>query len=115
MARGNVLNSGMLDNYITVVRPVVTEDREGDLIPTDITPIVELWGSIKELKSSTDLYAGRKRTTRTVEITVRTRDAELIDIDDLLTFGQIEGDWQINDIWESEWRYGTTLLAERKN
>ena len=115
MARGKVLNPGMLDNYITVVRPVVTQDAEGDLIPTDLTPIAELWGNITEKPSTTDIYAGRKRLTRTVEVVVRTRDAELIDIDDLLTFGQIPGDWQINDIWESDWKYGTTILAERKD
>ena len=115
MARTKVLNAGMLDNYIKVIRPVVTEDSEGDNIPTDLTPIVELWGMITEKPSTTDIYAGRKRLTRTVEIMVRTRDAELIDIDDILNFEQIPGDWQINDIWESDWRYGTTILAERKD
>ena len=114
MARTNVLNAGMLDNYIIVSRPVVTEDvTDGDLIPQSDTPITELWGHIKELKSSTDIFSGRKRSSRTVEITVRTRDAEQIDIDDNLTFGQITGAWQINDIWESDWRYGTTILAQR--
>ena len=115
MARTKVLNAGMLDNYITVTRPVITEDSEGDLIPTDLTPITELWGMITEKPSATDIYAGRKRLTRTIEIMVRTRDAEPIDIDDLLTFGQIPGNWQVNDIWESDWRYGTTILAERKD
>ena len=115
MARGNVLNPGMLDNYITVTRPTVTEDSEGDLIPTDLTPITELWGMITEKPSTTDIYSGRKRLTRSIEVVVRTRDAELIDIDDLLTFGQIPGNWQINDIWESDWKYGTTILAERKD
>ena len=115
MARGNVLNAGMLDNFITVMRPVTTEEFEGDLVPTDLTPITQLWGMIKEQPSSTDVYNGRKRLTRTIEVTVRTRDAELIDIDDLLTFGQIQGDFQINDIWESDWRYGTTIIAELKD
>ena len=113
--RQKVLNAGMLDNYITVIRPVVTESSEGDLVPTDLTPITELWGMIIEKPSSTDIYGGRKRLTRTIEIMVRTRDAEQIDIDDILNFGEITGDWQINDIWESDWRYGTSILAELKN
>ena len=115
MARTKVLNAGMLDNYITVIRPTIVEDSEGDLIPTNLTPITELWGMIVEQPSETDIYAGRKRLTRTIKVVVRTRDAELIDIDDLLSFGQITGDWQVNDIWESDWRYGTTILAERKD
>ena len=43
MARTKVLNAGMLDNYITVTRPTIVEDSEGDLIPTNLTPITELW------------------------------------------------------------------------
>ena len=117
MAQGRtkVLNAGMLDNFITVSRPITEEGDEGDLIVISNEPIAELWGMIIEKPSSTDIYAGRKRLTRTVEILVRTRDAEQIDIDDSLSFGQITGDWQVNDIWESDWRFGTRILAERKD
>ena len=115
MARGKVLNAGMLDNYITVSRPTTEETEKGDLRIISNIPVVELWGMIEERPSSTDINVGRKRLSRTIQVVVRTRDAEGIDIDDELSFGQISGSWQVNNIWESDWRYGTTLIAERKD
>ena len=106
------LPGGMLDNYITAYRPTVTEDRYGELTQSGTTTIATFWGDIKEMKSKTNVEQGKKRETRIIEVTARRRDVQNVDLDDLLSFGNLDEDFQVNDIYESDWKYGVTIIAE---
>ena len=104
----------MLTNFITATRPVTTEDYHGDLVVDSIETVATFWAHIKEVRSLSDLDIGKKRITRRLEITARERDIEAIDLDDILTFGNSDDEYQVNDIYEGDWRFGRTILAEYK-
>ena len=112
MARNNPVPASMLTEYIEATRPTVTEDRYGDLNQTATENIATFWGHVNELKSSTAVENGKKRTTRIVEITCREDDVENIDIDDVLSIEGSSDQYQVNDIYDSNWKWGTTIIAE---
>ena len=108
------LSTGMLTNYAQARRAVTTEDEYGDLDVTSITDIATFWCDIRETKSFTIEETGKKRITREVEILARERDVVDIDIDDEITFGNSTDTYQVNDFYESDWKWGTTIIAEYK-
>ena len=114
MAQGRPLTASMLTNYATASRAVTTEDDYGDLNVTSIDTIATFWCDIKELKSDSILETGKKRITRVIEITARENDVLNIDLDDEITFGNSSDTYQVNDYYESDWRWGRTIIAEYK-
>ena len=104
------------DNYIQATRPVTTEDGYGDLTLTSQEPIASFWGSVKELMpKSSDLTFdnGRARFTRTVKIMADSRDTIDVDIDDHLTIDNLSN-WEVTNIFEDQWKFGRTIIAQIK-
>lgn len=112
MPHGKPLPSAMLNDFITAVRPMVTEDAYGDLSSTENTDIATFWGDVNEDKSSTYIETGKIKSNHMVTITCRTRDIVGIEEDDHLTFGNSAFIWQVKEIYESDWKYGSTIIAE---
>ena len=105
------------DNYITVTRPVVSEDGYGDLTTTSETAVASFWGSVVEMKpkdSDLTFDNGRARFTRTIKITADSRDTEDVDIDDHLNLGSSEFDWEVTNLFEGDWKYTRTIIAQIK-
>ena len=108
---------GKRDNYIQVTRPTVTEDGYGDLTLTSNEAIASFWGGVQELKpkdSDLTFDNGRTRFTRTIKITADERDTANVDIDDHLSIGSSEYTWEVTNIFESDWKYSRTIIAQIK-
>ena len=108
---------GKKDNYIQVTRPSVTEDGYGDLTLTSQEDIASFWGSVQELKpkdSDLTFDNGRTRFTRTVKIHADERDSANVDIDDHLTIDSSEYTWEVTNIFESDWKWSRTIIAQIK-
>ena len=114
MGPGKPIPASMLRDYVTCTRSTVAEDDFGDLTETASEEIAVFWAHIEELKSTQDLEQGKKRQTRQLMITAREKDVDQIQLDDEITFGNSPDIYQINDYYESDWRYGRTLIAEYK-
>ena len=114
MEANKPLHPGMLTNFVTATRPVTTEDAYGELLVDSVETVATFWAYIKETRSLAEVEIGKKRITRRLEITARERDIEDIDLDDILTFGNSDDEYQVNDIFEADWRFGRTILAEYK-
>ena len=108
---------GKRDNYITVTRPVVSEDAYGDLTTTSSEAIASFWGYVKEMKpkeSDLTFDNGRARFTRTIKIMADSRDTVNVDIDDHLTLGSSEFNWEVTNIFEGDWKWSRTIIAQIK-
>ena len=57
---------------------------------------------------------GKKRIIRTYMILTREYDADAVELDDILLIGDNPNELQVNDFFESEWKYGLTIIAEDK-
>ena len=116
MARGRSgrpLHRSMLENYVTATRPVVTEDRYGDLRVTSNTIIANFWADITELEPTDfGVDAGKKRQTRMIKLVCRSEDIQNVELDDILTFGNSDEEWQVNEFHEARWKYGKEIHAE---
>ena len=106
------------DNYIKVTRPQVEEDAYGDLTVTSQEDIASFWGSVTEIKPRySDLTSdnGRVRFTRTIEIIADDRDTDSVDIDDHLVIDGTGYNWEVTNIFESDWKWSRTIIAQIKN
>ena len=104
----------MLENFVTATRPVVEEDRYGNLNQTSVTTITTFWADIQELDSDTTLEQGKKRIATRLRLTCREDDIENVGLDDVLIIDGYSEQYQVNDYFDSEWKFGSTIIAEIK-
>ena len=115
MAQGKPIPASMLTNYVVVMRAGDGTDEYGDLDPTSIIEVGDFWADIKEVVPTADIWVGQQRLSRQVKITCRTDDAELVQLGDIVRFGNLDRDFEVVSLYESDWRYGLTIEAEYKN
>ena len=110
---GRPLHRSMLENYVTATRPTTTENYYGDLDVTSNETIATFWAGIKENEPfKINVEEGNKRQTRTITLVCRSNDVLDVEIDDILTFGNSNDQWQVNEFHESKWKYGIEIHAE---
>ena len=108
------INIGSRDNYITAILPTTSEDEYGELTVVSTTSL-EFWASVKETKSEVDVIAGKRRTNRVLEITCDTRDIEDLNESYYLTVDGEADQFQVVDIYESKWKFVSTVIVKYKN
>ncbi len=108
------------DNYITITRPVVSEDPYGEVTVSSEPTIATAWAKVEELKSRSELEEGKKRITRNYMLTADSRDVEMIDLDDTISIAGRDIDLQINDFYDADDQFvsgmigSTIIIAEIK-
>ena len=105
---------GARDNYITAIYPITSEDEYGELTTVSTTTL-SFWGSVKELKSDVDVIAGKRRTNRILEIMCDTRDIETLSESYYITVDGSPDQFQVDDIYESKWKFVSTIIAKYKD
>ena len=109
-----VINIGGRDNYITAIVPVTSEDEYGELTVVSATSF-SFWAKVRELSSEVDVIAGKRRTNKVLELICDTRDiANLTE----LYYVTIDGDpdqYQVDDIYESRWKFVSTVIVKYKD
>ena len=108
------INIGSRDNYVTAIRPVTSEDEYGELSVVSTTSI-SFWAKVKELKSDVDVIAGKRRQNRVLEITCDTRDIEDLTESFYVTVDGQPDQYQIDDIYESKWKFVSTVIVKYKD
>ena len=109
-----LINIGSRDNYITAIVPVTSEDEYGELSVVSTTSF-NFWGSVKELRSDVDVIAGKRRTNRVLEIMCDTRDVEYLTELYYVTVDGSPEQFQVTDIYESKWKFVSTIIVKYKN
>ena len=108
------INISSRDNYIVAIDPTTSEDEYGELTTVSTTSF-SFWAGVKELKSDVDVIAGKRRTNRVLELTCDTRDiADLTEYYYVTVDGSAE-QFQVDDIYESEWKYTSTVIVKYKD
>ena len=115
MVQDRPIPASMLDEVLIAVRNATDEElRYGDLTTSSELLVATFYAHIKELRDKTKDSAGRKQNTKVVEITARAQDVEDLMIDDELRIQGVDIKYQVNSIYESDWKYGTTIVAQYK-
>ena len=109
-----LINIGSRDNRITAIRPVTSEDEYGELTVVSTTSI-KFWGSVKELKSDVDVIAGKRRTNRILEIMCDTRDIKGLSESYYITVDGEPDQYQVDDVYESKWKFVSTIICKYKD
>ena len=109
-----VINIGGRDNYITAILPSTSEDEYGELTVTGTVRLF-FWAKVKELKSDVDVIAGKRRTNRVLELTCDTRDIEALTESYYITVDGDPDQYQVDDIYESKWKFVSTVIAKYKD
>ena len=108
------INIGSRDNYITAILPVTSEDEYGELTVVSATTL-NFWAAVKELKSDVDVIAGKRRTNRILEITCDTRDIKNLSESYYITVDGEPDQYQVDDIYESKWKFISTVIVKYKD
>lgn len=110
---------GKRDNYITATGTVSSGasayDEDGRLVTSGAREVISFWGDIDDVKSNTidDPINPGRRNTRRIKITVDSRDVANITTDFTLTYDGSTDVFSVVDIYDSDFRFTTMLIAEQ--
>ena len=102
---------GRRDDYITATLPTQSYDEDGRLVTSGSTTI-EFWGNIDDVKSDLTVGGGKRRDARMIKIEVDSRDVEDLTIDYTLTYGGSSDRFQVVDIFDSDFRFTSMVIAQ---
>ena len=113
------LHIGDRDDYITCLSPTASGanayDEDGKITTSGTRTRIEFWGNINDLGSIPvlDPIGPGRRNTRQIEIIADSRDVENLTIDYTLTYVGSTDVFQIVDMYDTEFRFTTTIIAEQ--
>lgn len=108
------MNAGKLDKRILIKRQSKTPDGFGGFTSTNATNNT-IWANLNYTSGSIDNKNGRKKRNLQVELLIRKKTAENILITDLLQIENVNGFFQINDMYDSNYKYYTTIVATKRD
>jgi len=107
------MQPGKLDKRILIKRLSKTADGFGGFTSTNATNNT-IWANLNYTGGLVENKSGRKKRNLQVEILVRKDTAENILITDLLQIENVNGFFQINDMFNSDYKYYTTITATKR-
>ena len=106
------MNAGKLDNKITIKRLVKTPDEFGGYNST-LSDVATVWCDIKQIKGEINDKFGKREQDIQIEITMRKKTSELIQLGDIFTLENSSEKYRINDKFNFDYKYYTKLLATK--
>lgn len=108
------MNAGKLDKRVLIKRQTKSSDGFGGFTSTSATNNT-IWAKVDYVAGEVENTSGRRKRKLIVEIIVRKKAADNILITDLLQIENITGLYQINDIFDADYKYYTKIIASKKN
>lgn len=108
------MQSGKLNSKITIKRLVKTPDEFGGFTST-LSNVATVWCDIKQLSGDINEKFGKREQDLQIEILMRKRTADLIQIGDIFTLENKTQNYRINNKFEFDLDYLTKLTATKSN
>lgn len=108
------MQGGKLNNKITIKRLVKTPDEFGGFTST-LSEVATVWCDIKQLSGEINEKFGKREQDIQIEILMRKRTADLIQIGDIFTIENKSQNYRINNKFEFDLDYLTKLTATKSD
>jgi len=106
------MNAGKLNSKITIKRLTKTADGFGGYNST-LSDVATVWCDLKQIKGEIVDKFGKREQDIEVEITMRKKTADLIQLGDIFTLENGSQKYRINDKFEFDLDFYTKLLATK--
>ena len=106
------MNAGKLNSKITIKRLTKTADGFGGYNST-LSDVATVWCDLKQIKGEIVDKFGKREQDIEVEITMRKKTADLIQLGDIFTLENDSQKYRINDKFEFDLDFYTKLLATK--
>jgi len=104
------MDAGRLNTRIAINRITKTADDFGGYNSTKVV-LKYIWSHLKEIKGNVSAENGMTQRRVTAELIVRKKAAEDILIGDTFTIENEDGEYKINDKFQSNLDFYTTIVA----
>mgnify|MGYP003628203842 FL=1 len=108
------MNSGKLDKRVLIKRQTKTSDGFGGYTSSNATQST-IWANVNYTNGDVTSKNGRKKRSLQIELLVRKKTADTILTTDLLQIENISGLYQINDMYDADYKYYTKLIATKRD
>lgn len=108
------MNAGKLDKRVLIKRQSKTSDGFGGFTSTNATQST-IWAKVDFTNGEITSKNGRKKRNLQIELLVRKKTADTILTTDLLQIENITGLYQINDMYNADYKYYTKLIATKRD
>jgi len=108
------MNAGKLDKRVLIKRQTKTSDGFGGFTSTNATQST-IWAKVDFTNGEVTSKNGRKKRNLQIELLVRKKTADTILTTDLLQIENITGLYQINDMYNADYKYYTKLIATKRD
>ncbi len=106
------MSAGDLNSRIVVKRQSKAADNYGGFTST-LSTQATIWGSVKQIKGAIDKQTGRRSRSVEVEIIVRKKAADDINDSDVLVINDESENYVINEMFEHDRNFYTTIKATK--
>lgn len=111
---------GRRDDYITATftrnyassNDAYDDDGKLKAVTQTETTTITFFGKITDMKSDTNVGGGKRRNRRKLMIECDSRDVANLTVDYTLTYDGSSDVFQVSDIYDSEFRFTTEVIAE---
>tara|TARA_Y100000592_G_scaffold99815_1_gene177322 strand:+ start:1518 stop:1844 length:327 start_codon:yes stop_codon:yes gene_type:complete len=107
------MNAGKLDTRVLIKRQTKTSDGFGGFTSTSATNNT-IWAKVDYVKGEVENTSGRRKRKLVIEMIVRKKVGDNILITDLLQIENITGLYQINDMYDADYKNYTKIIASKK-
>jgi head-tail adaptor len=108
------MNAGKLDKRVLIKRQTKTSDGFGGYTSNNATQST-IWANVSFTKGDITNKNGRKKRSLQIELLIRKKTADNILTTDLLQIENIAGLYQINDMYDANYKYYTKLIATKRD
>ena len=108
------MNAGKLDKRVLIKTQTKSSDGFGGYTSTNATQST-IWAKVDFTNGEITSKNGRKKRNLQIELLVRKKTADTILTTDLLQIENISGLYQINDMYDADYKYYTKLIATKRD
>ena len=107
------MNPGKLDKRVLIKRQSKTADGFGGFSSTLATQTT-IWANVNYTDGDITIKNGKRDRNLVIELIVRKKTADDINTTDLLEIENVSGQFQINSMFDSNYKYYTTITATKR-
>ena len=107
------MNAGKLDKRVLVKRQSKTADGFGGF-SSSLATETTIWAMVNYTAGDISTKNGKRERNLVIELTVRKKTADDIATTDLLEIENVSGQFQINSMFDSNYKYFTTITATKR-
>jgi head-tail adaptor len=107
------MNPGKLDKRVLIKRQSKTADGFGGFSSTLATQTT-IWANVNYTDGDITIKNGKRDRNLVIELIVRKKTADNIATTDLLEIENVSGQFQINSMFDSNYKYFTTITATKR-